>query len=628
MMPGNHTLGTDILKDPVLKLQEWSRDLVDWAEEGVSSFSAGDWVLIALAGAALFWIVASLRAMTRLGPIEIDTLEHDGGKENGGGDAVAVKAPTGALRQKLNDNGLTPPPAVPAGTPQVNLIAAVEASSIPQGAFIAKLLELLPKPPRPPQYTVTGVLTGTESGVQRRTSLTGSRTSLAIAPPGTGVSTPGGPQVDGRENGGPCGLTYWVRPSCERSALLKTVERCGSHSDAVKAAAFEIYQHVSNDAIHAFPVWARWRRAKSLEAYLEGCRPCPPGEPSDAVRHLEIAARLEPFNALVRLHLANLYERCVPSARGFKRAHAQTHALRRYLSIASDWPELVEARYRASVLAGALATSLEVAKPPAPGDLTVQEQLCIRKRLALPDVDSVERCRARLRTSPGNVDTVPDLRSKLRTFAARESKAVLQLLKPWYAPLHEHRLRNQFEPRAHERRELKHTVSISKHCVRMRALGADSATSSSREVAYRKAAVHIGHLLLGRGAINWQTHYNAACFDALLLQYLRVRAAGVPTKGNSKAQEKARERALRHLDTAIKEADDQLSASWVERDPDFAVFTRPTDERWKKLVDRSRSTFRSRRWIRRRCQTAGSMSFPFRRDPGAAHGGVPAGGER
>jgi hypothetical protein len=434
-----------------LNPREWCQSFVTFSEDWLSNFSVGDWVLVAFAGAALFWIVASLRAMTRLGPIEVETLEHDG--EN----KAAVKALTAALRERLTRNGLSPPPAVPAGTPQVNLVAAVEASGFPQSAFIAKLLELLPKPPRPPQYKISGVLVG--------------------------------------EEGRPCGLTYWVRPSREGSALLDSVNDCATHGQAVNSAAYEIYLHVSNDAIHAFPVWARWQRESSLEAYLRGSYLRRHGQLAAALTQLNIAINQEPFNALAQLQRANLYESCVPSKPGLKQAIAQSVSLRSYLEIASEWPVLVEARYRASVVAGALATTCDLLGPEAQDE--------IRSQLSFPDTMAM------------------DLTTKLRDLAARETRAVLQLLKPWYALLREGRLRNQFEPKAHERRELSRTVSISKHCMRMRELSGRSSWLTGLEIRYREAAVHIAHLFFGRGSISWQARYNAACFDALLLGHLR-----------------------------------------------------------------------------------------------------------
>ena len=97
--------------DPVHRLQSAARDTVVFVEDWLSSFSVGDWVLAGLAGAAVYWVVASLRALTSLGPIEVDTLAHD--IEDDDDPKAAVLALTSALRERLARTGLSPPPAVP-----------------------------------------------------------------------------------------------------------------------------------------------------------------------------------------------------------------------------------------------------------------------------------------------------------------------------------------------------------------------------------------------------------------------------------------------------------------------------------------------------------------------------------
>jgi hypothetical protein len=561
----------DFFDDPIIDLQTASRDTLDFFE-GAASLSAADWVLLALAAVALYWIWASVWAMTRLGPVEVETFEYDT-RENQS-DPVEVKALSAALREELSDNGVSPTPAVPSGTPQVNVIDAVEASGIPQSAFIAKLLKLLPKPPRPPQYKVTGVLIGVESRQE----------------PGP---------VDRYDVPAPaeaCGISYWVSPSREGSARLETVERRTTHAAAVSAAAFEIYRHISNDAIHVFPVWARWKEAESLKAYRDGCRN-PSGNLNDAVADLTRAMTREPYNALAPLQLANLYEANLPASPACDRAHMQAYALRRYLRIASDSPSLVEARYRASLIAGALATTLQATDTSYGLDgLTLDQQSSIRAELlflGLPPTPA---------GPDGRGDILADARKRLRRLAEHESKAVLQLLKPWYPLVRERRLRNQFEPKAHERRQAKHTVSISKHCVHMRNLLGSAGLRSWIEEHYRGAAVHVAHMVFGRGALNWQAHYNTACFDSLLLQHLRDLQKGVPRdvslnwwrrwlvarQSRARRAARVRDRTLHRLNHAFKEAGPDLELTWVRHDPDFAVFMQSTGtedrERWDELM--------------------------------------------
>ena len=435
-------------------VQDGIRDFIDGVEEHLDSFSVGDWVLIGIAAVGVVWLIASIRSLTRLGPVEVKDLEHDGGDD----DETPVKALTAALRERLAHNGLIPPPEVPTGTPQADLIAAVEASGAPQSEFLAALLKLVPKPPRPASYTVSGVLLG------------------SAAPD--------------------CGLSFWLRPDSGGSSLVETVNHCPNHETAVRKAASKIYLHVSNQAAHAFPLWARWCTEASLEQYVEGCQRRGNGNYLGAIEKLTAAKAMEPFNALVSLQLANIFEALVPDDPPLERATVQAATLRSYLEVASEWPQLVEARYRASIVAGALASSCDELQDP--DDRT---EIC--NRLGLPGA---------------HADNVSE---RLRDVAAGESKAVLQLLRLWFVLLHDQRLRTQYEPKGDERRELKHTVVISKHCVRVRRLSGRTDRRARAEIRWRSLAVRFRHVVFGRGSLSWQAHYNASCFDAILLAHLR-----------------------------------------------------------------------------------------------------------
>jgi hypothetical protein len=521
-------------------VQEWIRDAFSSVTDFFGSFSVLDWVLVGVALLALVWVVASVYAMTHLGPVEVEAFEHDDGDDGPG-----VKALTSAMRERLARNGLVPAPEVPAGTPQVDLVAAVEASPAPQSAFLAKLIELAPKPPQAPRYKVSGVVLGKEpSGDEQGTT--------------------------------PCGLSYWVKPSREGGVLIGTVTDHSKHSGAIQEAASKIYLHISNASPHAVPLWARWRKEASLERYLDSCWLVRSGLHAQAIPALEATVAAEPFNALAQLKLANVYEVCVPDDQSYHRAMCQAVALRRYLDIARDWPTLVEAHYRAGIVAGALATTASVSGDMALSPTQLQR---IRQRLRLPDV------------------TASDFVPRLEGVAARESKAALQLLRAWFPLVREQRLRTLYEPKGHERRGLKHTVVISRRCVRMRKLcgypkqpeGSYSRLGLGEwirvlrrraEIRLRTVAVLFRHRVYGRGARSWQMHYNAACFDALLLAYLKR-----PPESGAHRTRRVRQRSLAALDLAIKDARDRLSASWMERDPDMQVF-RQGDAEWERLVHR------------------------------------------
>ena len=511
-----------------------AQGIADAVDDVFTRTSAFDWMLLAVAFFALFWLWLTLRASTRVGPIEVEALTHDG-------QGAALLALTGVLRERLSRIGLPSPPGVPAGAPQADLIAAVEASGVPQGALFARALQALPRP-RPREYKVSGVLVGTEPAPPA-----GPQAPIA---PGPGLP-PNGP--------GPCSLRFWVRPAREGAPLLRTVAGQWTHETTVSAAASVVYLHISKDASGAFPVWARWTKQCALEAYVDGCHMRAQERMVDAESALTRAAADDPFNVLPRLELANLYEASIPDAPAFEKASAQSAALRRYLDVAVDHPSLTQPRYRAAIVASALAATCD--------GLNATQQNRIARQLDI-----------------AGTGTAP-LPEALRDLAARESHGVRQLLRPWYIALRHARPRTAFEPRSHERRRLSHTVRISEHCLRLRRF---TSTNSIRrlEVTCRSFAVQVGILLFGRGALSWQAHYNAACFDALLLRYMRtwpVAPPGEPPTGYPRRRlERVRARALRSLKRAREEAGEELPGRWVRQDPDQEALR--GEDRWIELV--------------------------------------------
>ena len=441
-----------------------ARGVVNHIEAAVNSLAVIDWVLLAIAVALILWVWRSLHAMTRLGPIEVAALEHDGSE----GSAVPLKALTAQLREALSRTGLSPPPAVPAGTPQINLIDAIKESPIPEANWIAALIQLIPRP-EPSEYHIGGVLLGVEA-----------------APAGAGTPA---------QNS--CGLRFAVVPAGDGTSELDTVKGFTTYSAAVIDATSKMFLHISQDATGAFPIWARWHHKESLEAFVESWEQRKDGEIQSAISLLEFAKGKEPFNALADLQIANLYEKCETAPAG-ARVRLRAHAVRRYLEVANAFPEVVEAHYRLAIAASTLASSLG---QPALNN-------------AAMDILRLE-----------DVPTAAQLPDALRELANRECDAVLELLRPWWAFLTGFRLRTQFEPRGHERRVMRRTVRVSRHCHGLRRLTElDTSHWWNRrwiwfDTRRRAALVHWVHLGLGFGTAGWQAHYNAACFDTLLMEH-------------------------------------------------------------------------------------------------------------
>ena len=187
-----------------------------------------DWVLFWAGWLVVIWLVATARAATRLGPIEVEKLKHDGESD------TPVEALSAALRERLAKIGLPSPAWVPAGTPEAgDLVSAVEASGVSQAAFVAKLLRLMP---RPPTYHVSGVLLGDEPSPP--------------APPQPFAGDPV-PTV------GPCGLNFWVQPAREGSPLDEDRQPQMGVRAHGRRRPCRIYLHVCRTD-HRVPVWARW----------------------------------------------------------------------------------------------------------------------------------------------------------------------------------------------------------------------------------------------------------------------------------------------------------------------------------------------------------------------------------
>ena len=104
------------------ELNEIVSDGVRAVEQWLSGLSVADWVFLALGVAAVAWIVTGVKAMTRLGPIEIKPLEEESEAKQ------PIKGLTAVMARRLHACGLISPSEVPAGAPQADLISAVEAS--------------------------------------------------------------------------------------------------------------------------------------------------------------------------------------------------------------------------------------------------------------------------------------------------------------------------------------------------------------------------------------------------------------------------------------------------------------------------------------------------------------------
>lgn len=521
-------------------LESAARDSLSYLDDKVSAVPTAGWVVFVIGLLALSWAWAIMHASTRLGPITVDDVQHDAAAGQ-----IALQALTAAFRQRLWRVGLAPPPVVPEGAPQANLITAIEGTS-PQGTAIGKVLELLPTPPGPPTFKVTATLTGLEP-----------KTSVPSA---------------GATGSNPCGVIFTLQPLDRGAPYVHTIQSRPTHLEALDLAAVDIYRQIARELPDVFPIWVRWRTGRALRSYMDGLESRSRGDLTQAATQLKAAAEQSPFNALAALQLGNLNETFAGFASdAWHRAYFQAQALKIYRATGVLWPSLVETRYRASIVASGLATSYSQFKPEAtPGGPNADQIVSDRRHViqALVPLPGPESSGANTVVKQWVADDAYDeYVDRLRRFAARESSATVQLLKPLYTLTRERRLRNQFESKGRTRRELRASVRISRNCVRVRKLNQFPATFLLRvEVRYRTVRVLVNGWSFTDAT--WQSRYNMACFDAL-------RLAG-PFVDRTKPSRVARieRRALRNLDLAIREPSSELTASLVRNDPDMEYFSR------------------------------------------------------
>lgn len=494
------------------------QSVLSWIEDAVNGLTVVDWVLLGLAVAIVWYLIARLKADSELGPVEVSELESDD-------DGADVKSLTAALRNHLADSGLLPSPEVPAGAPETSLLTAVKESPIPQANWVATLIDAVPKP-RPASYKLKGTLRQDDEL--------------------------------GR------GVTYVLQDTAHGTSVEVRTAWKPSEKEAVRDVASRVYMAITRAAEHIYPRWTRWSNSKAFESYRTGLavligsrgRVDREAEYDVALSYHRDAARDEPRNVLPRLQIANITEKQAAVATGSDNAALRLKAVQDYLQIANDVPSLAEARYRASVLLGSLATDVDAL------DGYPLEAL----RQSLP---------AELSWPGGDGVSNEEIARKLRSAADHESKAALRRLSRLSTVM---RLRfpTMFEPRGHERKGIRTAIKIARRCERARhRIRPKTCGENRREwiLQWWWNLRVIAALLDISGHASWQVHYNAACLYALMYAVTPDRA-------------RWRRNALRRLNTVVEDPHSELREDWLAaRDPDLDSIRDGSPE-WRNLVRR------------------------------------------
>ena len=285
------------------------RDFVSGLEDLLGDLTAVDWLLVIGGLASLWQAVVLVRSTRGIEAVEVAELQSDS-------EAIAAKALSARLRQKLAGKGLLPPPEVPAGAPASGLLAAVEASPVPSAAWLGKLLALLPFTRRG-GYKLSGTAVSDSRGTARVLfTLVAARGGRVVA-----SATVEGSDVEG----------------------------------AIDAVATEVYIAIVQRERTVYPVWARWRDRQALANYEKALAFEAASQPEHASACYAAATEREPRNALPRLLRANLLERLGTKGPADEK---RVLALEGYLRVVDLAPSLVQARYRAGVELGRFAETL------------------------------------------------------------------------------------------------------------------------------------------------------------------------------------------------------------------------------------------------------------------------------
>jgi hypothetical protein len=450
----------DAVSAPVVAARVAAEAVVDF----LGAAETVDWVLLVVAAGLLWYVWRRVRWAGALGPVRISDVE--------GADDTQKRVLSALLREELTSKGLVPSgTAVPAGSPDASVIAAISTSPIAQAGWIGKILEAAKAfMPRPREYDVTAVLVD-RSAVEAR---------------------------EAKQAGKLCGLTYTLAATGRPPVYDVKAVWADSPEHAVSTAAEAIYVRVSQSDGRVFPRWARWSKLDAFESYLEGLKRedrIADAADKDALGLIEAAqegyARAtaqQPANRLPQLRAANMDEaraalknKDVPARRKF-----EARALRTYVEIMNDVPTLAEAHYRASVL----FSGFDPNKAPYS---KATRRVLLRALKLERGVDEPEI-------------SDPKIWKGAKSRAEDEAKTTLTLLRWWGILWKSGRLRNRFEPRGRDRRQFLKAAKISRRCTRLQ-LGCGRG---------RWDDLWVWGAIAGRSdSVGWQAYYNAGCYYAL-----------------------------------------------------------------------------------------------------------------
>lgn len=272
--------------------------------------AAGGVILVALVFAYRKAEITNARRLP--GPVTVRPFERaavapvkgDGGPWP---DPVAMEA---RMRQRLADANVLPPPSVPGGTQQQQLVEVIQKSPLADMSGFGRILAFLARAAYPEiGYHVTGTL------------------------------------ISENDTGG-YGVTVSLNDSISSSTVAVRTFVSRTHEEAVDSAAFFVARELL-DRCTTVPDWQQWRDYEALEAYHRGRRAVERRDWNEAETAFSRATLLSPNNVHPYLELAAVYDirdRCWDT-------------LQTYFTVLRRSPRLIEARYRLAITYSQVASS-------------------------------------------------------------------------------------------------------------------------------------------------------------------------------------------------------------------------------------------------------------------------------
>lgn len=429
---------------------------------------AGLALLLAAVGAYRWAEIANSRRTP--GPVAIRPFRRadgSGGEGDGGGAPEELGSIEARFRQNLADANVLPPPSVPGGSDQQELVDVVQQTPLVDASGLAKVLAVAAKMALPKTgYAVTAtVVSDADTGGQGLVvTLTEVRTSSTVA------------------------VRTFLDESCEKAAD--------------KASYFVSQQLLARCA--TVPPWQRWWDYRSLEAYQLGRRALEYQDWAQARSAFSEACVNSPNNIHPALELAAVH---------VLEGH-HDEGLMRYLSVLRRHPRLVEARYRLAVTYG----MAESWYPPPRRDRDYQERL---QRLF------EEQHRHCGHESPLDADDDKEAFRRFYLLALEEyerlKKDLRRLTFATWSVRSAHRWLIGPEPLLASspkvlngpRVPMLRTVEVACLIARLK-LGMLDCPQGERQPARLAAGPLVPELerVLARRRVGWQARYNAACFYA------------------------------------------------------------------------------------------------------------------